>query len=89
METIFIADLRQYIVEGLAQRLRPVMMTAPVSLFGLLSTHLVGYRNRKRCYVTHHHSITWGTDLFVTSIVLEMEIEINSKEKIELIYVKE
>jgi Cu(I)/Ag(I) efflux system membrane protein CusA/SilA len=35
-DTITNADLRQYVIEGAAKRLRPKLMTVSVSLFGLI-----------------------------------------------------
>ncbi len=95
-ETIQPGDIRNYIVEGATKRLRPVVMTVCVSLFGLIpilwatgtgsdvmlpiTIPLIGGTFTAIVYV-----------LFVTPVVFEMvkERELKRKGKIELIDVKE
>jgi Cu(I)/Ag(I) efflux system membrane protein CusA/SilA len=95
-ETILPGDIRNYIVDGATKRLRPVVMTVCVSLFGLIpilwatgtgsdvmlpiTIPLIGGTITTIIYV-----------LFVTPVVFEMvkENELKRKGKIELIDVKE
>lgn len=95
-ETIEPGDIRNYIVDGATKRLRPVVMTVSVSLFGLIpilwatgtgsdvmlpiTIPLIGGTFTAIIYV-----------LFVTPVVFEMvkEHELKHKGKIELIDVKE
>ena len=94
-DTISITDLREYIITGAAKRLRPVIMTVSVSLFGLIpilwsagvgsdvmrpiTIPLIGGTITAIIYV-----------LFVTPVVLEIvkESELKRKGKIEVINVK-
>ena len=89
-------ELRQYIIDGSAKRLRPKLMTVSVSLFGLIpilwatgtgadvmlpiTVPLIGGTITSTIYV-----------LLVTPIVFEMVKlhELKTKGKIELIDVKE
>ncbi|MEO7530481.1 MAG: efflux RND transporter permease subunit [Sediminibacterium sp.] len=95
-ETILPADIRSYIIDGATKRLRPVVMTVSVSLFGLIpilwatgtgsdvmlpiTIPLIGGTLTAIIYV-----------LFVTPIVFELvkENELKRKGKIDLIDVKE
>jgi len=95
-ETIEPEDIRNYIIEGATKRLRPVVMTVSVSLFGLIpilwatgtgsdvmlpiTIPLIGGTLTAIVYV-----------LFVTPVVFEMvkEHELKHKGKIKLIDVKE
>lgn len=95
-ETILPGDIRNYIIDGATKRLRPVVMTVSVSLFGLIpilwatgtgsdvmlpiTIPLIGGTLTAIIYV-----------LFVTPIVFEIvkERELKRKGKIELIDVKE
>ncbi len=95
-ETIKPGDIRNYIIDGATKRLRPVVMTVSVSLFGLIpilwatgtgsdvmlpiTIPLIGGTFTAIIYV-----------LFVTPVVFEMvkESELKRKGKIELIDVKE
>lgn len=95
-ESISNADLREYVIRGAAQRLRPKLMTVSVSLFGLvpilwatgvgsdvmlpITIPLIGGTISSVIYV-----------LLVTPIVFEMmkEYELNKYGKIELLDVKE
>ena len=90
------ADLRQYVIEGAAKRLRPKLMTVSVSLFGLvpilwatgvgsdimlpITIPLIGGTITSTIYV-----------LLVTPIVFEMmkEYELNKHNKMEIIDVVE
>ena len=95
-ETILPGDIRNYIIDGATKRLRPVVMTVSVSLFGLIpilwatgtgsdvmlpiTIPLIGGTVTAIIYV-----------LFVTPVVfvLVKENELKYKGKIELIDVKE
>ena len=95
-ETILPGDIRNYIIEGATKRLRPVVMTVSVSLFGLIpilwatgtgsdvmlpiTIPLIGGTFTAIIYV-----------LFVTPVVFVMvkERELKHKGKIQLIDVKE
>lgn len=95
-ESISNADLREYVIKGAAQRLRPKLMTVSVSLFGLIpilwatgvgsdimlpiTIPLIGGTISSTIYV-----------LLVTPIVFEMmkEYELNKNGKIDLLDVKE
>lgn len=95
-ENITNQDLREYVIKGAAQRLRPKIMTVSVSLFGLIpilwatgvgsdimlpiTIPLIGGTISSVIYV-----------LLVTPIVFEMmkEYELNKNGKIELLDVKE
>ena len=94
-ETISKKDLREYVILGATQRLRPVLMTVSVSLFGLIpilwatgvgsdvmrpiTIPLIGGTITTIIYV-----------LFVTPVVLEMvkESELKRNGKIQIINVK-
>jgi Cu(I)/Ag(I) efflux system membrane protein CusA/SilA len=95
-DTISTADLREYIVEGATKRLRPVVMTVCVSLFGLIPIlWATGTGSDVMLPITI--PLIGGTVtsiifvLFVTPVVLEIvkENELKHKGKIEVIYVKE
>ncbi|WP_018616671.1 efflux RND transporter permease subunit [Segetibacter koreensis] len=95
-ETISIPDIRNYIISGATKRLRPVVMTVSVSLFGLvpilwatgtgsdvmlpITIPLLGGTFTAIIYV-----------LFVTPVVFEIvkENELKRKGKIEVLDVKE
>ena len=95
-ETILPGDIRNYIIDGATKRLRPVVMTVSVSLFGLIpilwstgtgsdvmlpiTIPLIGGTLTAIIYV-----------LFVTPVVfvLVKEYELKRKGKIQLIEVKE
>ena len=95
-ETILPGDIRNYIIDGATKRLRPVVMTVSVSLFGLIpilwatgtgsdvmlpiTIPLIGGTITAIIYV-----------LFVTPVVFEIvkENELKHKGKIKLIDVKE
>jgi Cu(I)/Ag(I) efflux system membrane protein CusA/SilA len=95
-QTITNEDLRQYVIRGSAQRLRPKLMTVSVSLFGLIpilwatgtgtdvmlpiTIPLIGGTITSSIYV-----------LLVTPIVFEMtkEYELKKHGKIEILDVKE
>ncbi len=95
-ETILPGDIANYVVDGASKRLRPVVMTVSVSLFGLIpilwatgtgsdvmlpiTIPLIGGTLTTIIYV-----------LFVTPVVFAMvkENELKRKGKIELIDVKE
>lgn len=95
-ESITNEDLRQYVIAGAAQRLRPKLMTVSVSLFGLfpilwstgvgsdvmlpITIPLIGGVITSVIYV-----------LFVTPVVFEMirEHELNKHDKLEVIDAKE
>jgi len=95
-ETILPGDIGKYVVDGASKRLRPVVMTVSVSLFGLIpilwatgtgsdvmlpiTIPLIGGTLTTIIYV-----------LFVTPVVFTMvkENELKRKGKIELIDVKE
>jgi Cu(I)/Ag(I) efflux system membrane protein CusA/SilA len=95
-ESISNSDLREYVIKGAAQRLRPKLMTVSVSLFGLIpilwatgvgsdimlpiTIPLIGGTISSTIYV-----------LLVTPIVFEMmkEYELNKNGKIDLLDVKE
>jgi len=95
-ESISNTDLREYVIRGAAQRLRPKLMTVSVSLFGLIpilwatgvgsdimlpiTVPLIGGTISSVIYV-----------LLVTPIVFEMmkEHELNKNGKIDLLDVKE
>jgi copper/silver efflux system protein len=95
-DTITNADIRQYVIEGSAKRLRPKLMTVSVSLFGLIpilwstgvgsdvmlpiTIPLIGGTISSGIYV-----------LLVTPIVFEMMkvYELKKHGKIELLNVKE
>jgi Cu(I)/Ag(I) efflux system membrane protein CusA/SilA len=95
-ETITNADIREYVIRGAAQRLRPKLMTVSVSLFGLIpilwatgvgsdvmlpiTIPLIGGTITSTIYV-----------LLVTPVVFEMtkEWELKRYGKIELYDVKE
>ena len=94
--TISTKDLREYIVEGATKRLRPVVMTVCVSLFGLIPIlWATGTGSDVMLPITI--PLIGGTItsiifvLFVTPVVLEIvkENELKRKGKIEVIYVKE
>lgn len=91
-DTITHADLRQYVIEGAAKRLRPKLMTVSVSLFGLIpilwatgtgsdvmrpiTIPLIGGTISSTIYV-----------LLVTPVVFEMvkEWELRRKGRIEIV----
>jgi len=95
-ETITNADLREYVIRGAAQRLRPKLMTVSVSLFGLIpilwatgvgsdvmlpiTIPLIGGTISSTIYV-----------LLVTPVIFEMtkEWELKRNGKIEIYDVKE
>lgn len=95
-ERISNSDLREYVIKGAVQRLRPKLMTVSVSLFGLIpilwatgvgsdimlpiTIPLIGGTISSTIYV-----------LLVTPIVFEMmkEYELNKNGKIDLLDVKE
>lgn len=95
-ETISDEELREYVIRGAAQRLRPKLMTVSVSLFGLIpilwasgvgsdimlpiTIPLIGGTVSSTIYV-----------LLVTPIVFEImkQNELNKKGKLELLDVKE
>ena len=95
-ETLQPGDIRNYIIEGATKRLRPVVMTVSVSLFGLIpilwatgtgsdvmlpiTIPLIGGTFTAIIYV-----------LFVTPVVFVMvkERELKNKGKIQLVDVKE
>jgi len=94
--TISNADLREYVIQGAAKRLRPKLMTVSVSLFGLIpilwatgvgsdvmrpiTIPLIGGMISSTIYV-----------LLITPVVFEMikERELNKKGRIEVIAAQE
>ncbi|RYZ56099.1 MAG: efflux RND transporter permease subunit [Sphingobacteriales bacterium] len=95
-DEISLADIRRYIIEGATQRLRPVVMTVSVSLFGLVPIlWATGTGNDVMLPITI--PLLGGTFtaiiyvLFVTPIVFEIvkEREWKRSGKIELLDVKE
>ena len=95
-ETISTTDLREYIVEGATKRLRPVVMTVCVSLFGLIPI-LWSTGTGSDVMLPITIPLIGGTItsiifvLFVTPVVLEIvkENELKHKGKIQIIDVKE
>ena len=94
-ETIGVADVREYIIEGASKRLRPVVMTVSVSLFGLVPIlWATGVGSDVMRPITI--PLLGGTIttilfvLFVTPVVLAIvkESELKRKGKIDVIHVK-
>lgn len=94
-ETISVDDIRAYIIEGASKRLRPVIMTVSVSLFGLVPIlWATGVGSDVMRPITI--PLLGGTIttilfvLFVTPVVLEItkESELKRKGKIDIIHVK-
>ena len=95
-ETILEGDIRNYIIDGATKRLRPVVMTVCVSLFGLIPIlWATGTGNDVMLPITI--PLIGGTFtsiiyvLFVTPVVFEIvkEYELKHNGKIELIDVEE
>ena len=95
-ETILEGDIRNYIIDGATKRLRPVVMTVCVSLFGLIPIlWATGTGNDVMLPITI--PLIGGTFtsiiyvLFVTPVVFEIvkEYELKHNGKIELVDVEE